>query len=661
MKKYIILLFLLFGLCFISASAQAYVVKDIIVNKVGVGVHIEIIAEGSITYQVFSLSSPPRIVVDLMNAVDKLPGRTPYNVNRGGIKTIRFSQFRRPPDSLFRIIIDVTEKTPYVVFKDQNRLVIAREDLTSESFREWRASAYYGASAIDFPTEPTVIGTTTTIITPDTTTTTTYIPVETGTTSVYIPPTTETITTTPTIVPYDDTAISIEDETIDGTLTKIVQPEIVFGYIEPKASIDYEFIKKLDLYEATLRNVVFYFAKLSGRNIILSSKVTSGTKVTIYLQDVTWIKAFDTIIKMLGLRYIVEDDIIRVVTDPEYTKSQEDIQSMVQIEDQMIGFQTVVIPIQFAKTSDVQPIITSMLSKQLSSDGRSASITEDKRNNGLVITDAPSNLERIKDMIEQLDIPIAQVNIEARIIEISTDASRTLGINWNVGGNLKWGMNIGNNPEPPIDLTSVPGNDDYINTNTNVPAPILASGLWGGNYGLSATLAALESENKASTLSRPNITVMANKSAKITSGTQVPYTKRDEAGNTVTEFVDIGITLDVTPYVNADNRVTLDLKVDVSSIKAAESGINAQFIKVTKNATTMVMVDNGATAVIGGLMKRDSAEGFQRLPFLSNLPLIGPALFQSRSILQTETEILIFITPRVILPPVKTNFMQDDF
>jgi type IV pilus assembly protein PilQ len=227
--------------------------------------------------------------------------------------------------------------------------------------------------------------------------------------------------------------------------------------------------------------------------------------------------------------------------------------------------------------------------------------------------------------------------IEAKLVEIDATARREFGIDWSIG-NLNRTDNLG--------LTR-----GGMNTNLSVGDPVgsIAFGTITDMFDLDATLSYLESENMAHILSEPRIAICDNMTGFVMSGKQVPLTLLDASGNSYVQLYSVGVSLEVTPHINANNNVTLELRPIVSDL-SGESTSADQPIILTQEANTTLMIDDGATAVIGGIMRSKTTTVRRRVPILGHIPFLGDLLFSYSSDNVESTELVIFVTPHIIRP-----------
>ncbi|NNE43437.1 MAG: hypothetical protein HKN12_04460 [Gemmatimonadetes bacterium] len=235
-------------------------------------------------------------------------------------------------------------------------------------------------------------------------------------------------------------------------------------------------------------------------------------------------------------------------------------------------------------------------------------------------------------MAEILDYKTPQVEINARLVDVDTRSIRDLGVSWDV-----LGFNEG---DAEVDFG--------VNAATPNPVGTVDFRLFGSDADLDAQLQILERQDKAHIISNPRITTADNKEAKIVVGKKIPLVISDEAGNAITELTTVGIKMSVTPHINKDNRITLDLRPEVSDL-SAQATVQGGIVIVTSEAQTRVIVKNGQTAVIGGLIRSNESSVQTGVPFLMDIPLVG-YLFRSTNKVKEERELLIFVTPTIIEP-----------
>ncbi|MBN1433662.1 hypothetical protein JW921_02810, partial [Candidatus Fermentibacterales bacterium] len=290
--------------------------------------------------------------------------------------------------------------------------------------------------------------------------------------------------------------------------------------------------------------------------------------------------------------------------------------------------QTEVFIVRYATARDVQAAMSSVLSDR-------GTVSIDNRTNSLIVTDIPRKLDEVSRLLPILDSPTAQVMIEAKLVEIDASARNEMGINWSAGNLLRDDA-----------LTHAGG---QVDLGVGSPTGTFTFGQISSLLDVNATIGFLEESNRAHILSEPRIAIIDNMSGSVLSGKRVPLSLVDESGNVYIQLFDVGVSLEVTPHINADNNVTLELHPVVSDLSGEATASNQPII-LTQEATTTLMIDDGATAVIGGIMRSKTSEVEQRIPVLGHIPLIGDLLFTYTSESVDESELVIFVTPHIIRP-----------
>ncbi len=391
----------------------------------------------------------------------------------------------------------------------------------------------------------------------------------------------------------------------------------------------------MDFQNADIRTVLRSFAVYSGKNIIASPEVKG--EVTIFLEDVPWRSALNLVLRANGYGAKEEEGVIRVDIWDKFL--EEDIKrgEAVKRRESLLPLQTRVVDVSFARADEV----VVPLSRFLTSRGV---LEVDERTNSIIISDIAERVEEIVGMIKELDSETPQVEINAKLVDIDERTLRDLGINWSVENAKITG--IDGTIDAEVDATgsiSEGGLDSPISQPTaELSVDIL------GPYGeLNATISALETENKANIISNPTITTLNNREATIIVGKKIPLIVQDEAGNPITQLTTVGIQMRVKPQVNSKTgEITMDLHPEVSDL-SSQATVQGGIIIVTSEADTRVMVKDGQTAVIGGLIRQNEGYYDSGVPVLRDIPMLGK-LFGSTSKVNDKRELVIFVTPRVV-------------
>lgn len=436
-----------------------------------------------------------------------------------------------------------------------------------------------------------------------------------------------------------------------AAMTKVVKsepPKAQTPYVkqEPGAYASKEYVGEkisLDFQDADLIHIFRLLADVSGYNIVVSPHVKG--KFSMKLIDVPWDQALDIILRNYGLSRSVDGNIIRIAPTDLLAKEEEDIAKAKEASEKAGDLVTRIYPINYANVNKVKKVITD--AKVLTKRGY---VSIDERTSSIVIKDVENTHKEFERLMRSIDLPTAQVNIEAKIVEVTTNFTKSLGIQWGALWKPADSRTTFGGP-------SIPGGTGFNSANplmVNLPAAVQSGS--GGALGigyvsaantlvLDLQLSAMESSGDGKIISNPRITTSNNQEATIKQGKKIPY-QTVSAEGTKTEFVDANLELIVTPHITPDGTVVMDLEA-----KKNEADFSQQVNEVptidTKETKTQVIIKNGDTLVIGGIFKTTKSDSIAGVPGFSKIPLIG-WLFKKKTNTDTTTELLIFITPRVI-------------
>lgn len=405
----------------------------------------------------------------------------------------------------------------------------------------------------------------------------------------------------------------------------------------------------LDFRDANIRNVLEVLALKSGINIVASPQVT-GT-VSIQLQDVPWKRALEVVLETYGYAYEQKGNVI-VVTTIEDLKQRRENALVLSEQEPLV---TEIFTLNFAKASQVVVTLDKMKTER-------GSIDFDERTNTVIVTDTRKQIESLAPVVEKLDQTTPQVLIEAKILETTLSDTENLGIEWTAGITAA-GAEI---PTTwPFHQTS---SNSYTSDNFPGTDNTLGSANTEFSYGtlnftqLRAVFEMLSSRTDTNILSNPRIMTLDNTPAQITVGTQYPipqYTYNEEQARLQVSgwnYMDIGIIFNVTPHVSSAGYVSLDIEPRITAITDTTVVENTTLpILSNESAQTSVMIKDGETVVIAGLIKDQTTDTKRKLPFLGDIPILGKA-FQKSSESQAKTDLMIFMTPHIVTPDIpKTN------
>ena len=574
------------------------------------GVKVVISANGTIVPSTFMVEGK-KLVVDIPGTISKVkPSVVP--VRKGGLDRVRIGQ-HAAPDQKVRVVLDLTKPMDYTTKPEGNTIIIAMTPASAPAPKTEAKAPQEKAALIEPEKAPSA----------------------------------EKEVTPP----------ALEAEAVPAAPTKSTEARRTESAEAGASSLigggNYSGRRiSLDLQDADLVNVLRLFAEVANLNMVLSPDVKG--KVTVRMVNIPWDQAMDIILKMNGLGYALEDNVLRIASVATLTKEAEDESKAKDAKKRAEDLVTRIVSINYAKAKEIDPT----LKKSLSPRGETV---VDERTNTIIIKDIPRNVDEIVTLVKILDKPIAQVMIEARIVEAATNFARDIGVQW--GGtsfhDAAHGNPTGFSFPNSITVTGGPtmGTTPSGSGNFFVNLPAAVSQGSGGAIGftlgslnkalnLDLILSAMESTGEGKVISSPRVSALDNKEAKIEQGQSIPYQTTSATGTQV-QFIDALLRLTVTPHVTPDNKIFMKIIATKNAPDITLLGAGGQPSIRMNEATTEILLSDGETAVIGGIQTIDRGYTMQKVPFFADLPLIG-WLFKEKSSRDNKTELLIFITPKVI-------------
>ena len=407
----------------------------------------------------------------------------------------------------------------------------------------------------------------------------------------------------------------------------------------------------LNFQDIPIRAVLQLIADFTNINVVISDTVQGN--VTLRLENIPWDQSLDFILKSKGLAKRESGDVMLIAPSEELAaREQLELEALQQVQS-LEELQTEYIQVNFAQSSALVSIINDGTNNLLSARGQ---ISEDSRTNTLLVKDIPINILNIRELIEKLDVPVRQVIIETQIVETANTLSDALGIKLtgaatpNLG---KYRLGMAPTMDQAIAFAQSPDSKtassdnlffDFAGVGALAQMGLSLAKLPGGTL-LDLELSGSETEGLSKILARPKLMTLDQQAASIETGEEIPYTTVSETGATpTTTFKKAVLKLDVTPHITPNDKISLDLRVNNDTPGAVYNG------EVAINTTalnTSVLVDNGQTIVLGGIYKLSTNNSKNYIPYLHKIPLIG-LLFGNSSKNTTRTEILIFVTPRIV-------------
>lgn len=408
----------------------------------------------------------------------------------------------------------------------------------------------------------------------------------------------------------------------------------------------------LDFQDVDVRTVLQILAKESGVNIVASDTV--GGKMTLNLKDVPWDQALDLVMQARNLDMRRQGNIINIAPRSELLAQDRQIMQGQKEQAEMGPLVSRTFQLKYKSVEDFKTMLDSVDDNGGNGDSNSngmlssrGSIMIDAGTNTLIVTDNQGIINKFEKLIMQLDVPVRQVMIEARIVEASENFARDLGVR--LGGGLAKGFNrIGGVQHGSESLGNGLGSNGSWPTNINLPTQSVAtSGLTfihsraTGVIGLE--LSAMQAEGEGKIVSSPRVLTQDRQEASLEEGVDVPYQEATSSGATSTTFRKAVTGLTVTPQITPDGNVIMKLKINKDSVdeRFSDGRMNV------KRVETTAMVENGGTMVVGGIYVEENADGEKKVPLLGDIPVLGN-LFKSQTKKRNRRELLIFITPRVM-------------
>ena len=427
------------------------------------------------------------------------------------------------------------------------------------------------------------------------------------------------------------------------------QKEKQFPFTGEKLSLNFQNIE--------VRTVLQLIADFTGLNLVASDSV--GGSITLRLQNVPWDQALDLVLKTKGLGQRQMGSVLLIAPAEEIAAREKvELEAVRQVEE-LAPLVTEYMQLKYAKAADLAELLTS--EQGLLSERGTAVV--DSRTNTLLMKDSAKNLEKVREALTMLDVPVRQVLIEARIVVANTTVGEELGVqwggagfknngdNWTTFGGSKTTLTEGNqilfdraasgSSTQTIDLE----NSDVVDFGvTDASASTFAIGYQTADFLLDLELSAIETEGRAEIVSQPRVITADGQTASIESGTEIPYLQASSSGASNVAFKSAVLRLEVTPQITPDDRIIMDLVINQDSVGELTTAGPA----IDTNAVeTQVLVENGETIVLGGIFRSEEITQVSKTPFFGDLPLIG-ALFRRTSQQEEKSELLVFITPRLV-------------
>src|SRR5437868_2959808 len=692
MRKQLLGVFIsLLLLVFIAAAAETQstgteTVKHAVLQKVDVvrgddSVSLEITARGQLTPQLSTLAHPARVVLDLPNT-SVATSQTHIDVGSNGVQTVRVGMNGQQPPST-RVVIDLQQACKYELMPvDGNKLVLKLHTgpVVAKAPSSTAPVSQPSASAISTPaTKNLEVAASQSVVKPPAVADTKrpdsandFVFVEPS----YKPKTTAEEQKTPVLEPADR-ALAAAGKFVDrpeGNLLPTAsaamqapgsvpsQPAVNLAAEQKSQSQQNPAVNgpkytgepiSVNLKDVDLKDFFRLIHEISGLNVVLDPNVKGS--LTIVLDDVPWDQALDIVLKNNSLSRQLEGNVLRIATVDTLRKEAEAKRAQQEAEALAVDKVTVTRFLSYAHSKDVVPTVKKFLTQR-------GDVISDDRTNALIIEDIPSVMPAVDRLLTQLDRKTQEVEIEARVVaatrSFARDIGTQLGFGWGNGHSAIGGASsVGTSPTTVGGLT--PG---YITVGggttgaqiplfSNFPVTSPTSGLTfvnaSNNVRIDAILTLAESRGLLKILSRPRVVTQNNIQALVRQGVRVPIVTQAQLGGppTVT-YVDAFLRLTVVPQITAEGTIFLNVDVENTTPDFGRQ-VQGNPTLVTQQATTQVLVTDGGTVVIGGVIQTQNAINYQQVPFLGSVPILGN-LFKRKAVSTSTQELIFFLTPKII-------------
>ena len=403
-----------------------------------------------------------------------------------------------------------------------------------------------------------------------------------------------------------------------------------FTYTGEKLSLNFQ--------DIDVRSVLQLIADFTDLNLVASDTVQGN--ITLRLQNVPWDQALELVLKTKGLAQRKVGNVLLVAPADEIAaRERQELEAQQQIAE-LAPLRRELIQVNYAKASQIAALFQSVTSGQDSADR--GSVTVDDRTNSIIAYQTQERLDELRRVVAQLDIPVRQVMIEARIVEANVDYDKELGVRW--GGNV--GRSAGSTASTRWSAGGSLAGNNFVDLGAGGATSGIGIGFLSNHALLDLQLSAMEKTGHGEVVSQPKVVTSDKETAKIMKGAEVPYQEASSSGSTSTSFKEAALSLEVTPQITPDNRIIMDVKVTKDEPDFANALDGVPPIKKNE-VNAKVLVSDGETIVIGGVFSNQQQRSVEKVPFLGDVPVIG-RLFKRNLVTDSKSELLVFITPRIL-------------
>ncbi len=615
-----------------ATATPATSVEDVQVARAGEQTVVRIAGSGKLSYHVTRQSDPPRVEVDFDDARLEVT-RQAIPSEYAPVRGVRLGQLR--PDEV-RLVVDLTRPSAYSVDNRGSNVVMTFSDAPAAAVQNvMNSSAKFSKVSMQVPAAASPASNVARgFALPASLTSKTAVLASPETASATRPASTQALATLPAMA------------------SAAAPAPIGQANPGPQTPANRQFSGEpisVNLKDVDLKDFFRLIHEISGLNVVLDPSVHG--MVTLVLDEVPWDQALDLVLRNNGLAQEVDGNVLRIVTQDTLRKEAEDHSALEKAQAEAVEPVTSTRVLSYAKATDLVVPLRRFLSPR-------GDILAQDRSNMLIIRDIPSVMPKVDDLIRQLDRKTQQVEIEARVVQASRSFARDIGTQFGfavqadpqtiVGGvpTSLFGSPLTHAPTPPLVESGTSSIPLVSNFPANAPTSGLSVGFSGKNLSLDLLITAAENKGMGKLLSSPRLVTQNNAMAVVKQGTQIPI--QTTINNTISvQYIDAVLKLQVTPQITADGTVFMDVLVENTQVDNGIPLVNGIPALSTQSAQTKVLVGDGGTVVVGGVMFTQQNTTVNQVPVLGSIPLIGH-LFKETSVSVQSQELLFFITPRIM-------------
>lgn len=620
-----------------TSKETAPVVRDVTFKSSADSLEVKITAPEDSKFTYFELNSPPRLVVDF-HGIQNTIGFKERQIDSAGVERVRTSFYSGKNRKATRIVFDLTERVSYQIVEDGGgivRIVFGAPNTASRAPLNLTAgppAVIPDAPEISLPSLPTLR-----LQSPlfQSQVTAPELPAP-------APPVEVAAPVSAAAAPAAAAGVLRAQQT-QIQIMPPTPPQVPATTPTPTPQYTGEIIT-MDLKDFDIKDFFRLISEISGLNVVLDPNI-SGT-VTLTLKDVPWDQALDVVLKNYQLGGQLQGNVLRIATNSTLQSEQSAQKALRDAQDLAAPLDTRTITLNYTKADAVSATLTNLLTGQ-------GKIIVDARKNALIITDIPRQFSKIEEMAKFLDTPAQQVEIEARLLQANKSFSRDLGnqlglLFGNRTGNILTGVPSSSSPFQRTPAPRAVSGGSGVPLVSNFPAAA-TSGLSfliqsGGDIILDEIIGAAEARGTAKLISRPRIMTQNNVAANISQGTQIPV--QTNVNNTITvQFTTFSLSLQVTPQITEAGTILLTVNITNSQPDFARA-VNGVPSVASQTATTQVLIPDGGTAVIGGILIDTDSVNVRQVPGLGSIPVLGN-LFKNTNTVKSTAELIFFVTPRI--------------